>query len=167
MSLDALNGNGAMVAKLRDAGACPNAANAGGETVLMTSARTGKVEAVKLLLDRGANVNAKDPEHSQTPLMWAVIENNLDVAKLLIERGADINAHTAVTVTKGEFTLARAGGGPGTTLQRAKPSAGGGMNALLFAIREGHLDMVSMLLDKGADIHWSSGNRTSPIVIAL
>ncbi|HEY7389001.1 MAG TPA: ankyrin repeat domain-containing protein [Bryobacteraceae bacterium] len=167
MCLAAMNGDAAMIAVLLNAGADPNAANEGGETVLMTAARTGKVEAIKLLLDRGANVNAEDPEHAQTALMWAVIENHLDAAKLLIARGADINAHTAASMVKGEFTLARAGGGPGTTLQRARPSAGGGMTPLLFAIRNGNLEAIKLLLDSGADIHESSANRTSPLVIAL
>jgi len=167
LSLAATNGNAAMIAKLLDAGADPNAVNQGGETVLMTASRTGNAEAVQLLLDRGANVNATDPEHAQTPLMWAVIEKHLDVARLLIARGADVNAHTRVSTIPGEFTLARPGGGPGTTLQRAHPSPSGGMTALLFAIREGNLDATRLLLDSGADIHCSSGNRTSPLVIAL
>ena len=167
LSLAATNGNATMIAKLLDAGADANAVNQGGETVLMTASRTGNVEAVKLLLGRGADVNAKDPEHAQTPLMWAVIEKHLDVARLLIARGADVNAHTRVSVVPGEFTLARPGGGPGTTLQRAHPSPSGGMTALLFAIRDGNLEGTRLLLDSGADIHCSSGNRTSPLVIAL
>jgi uncharacterized protein len=167
LSIAAMNGNAAMIAKLLDAGADPNAANQGGETVLMTASRTGNVEAAKLLLDRGANVNAKDPEHAQTPLMWAVVEKHLDIARLLIARGADINVHTTVSTIPGEFSLARPGGGPGTTLQRAHPSASGGMTALLFAVREGDLDATKLLLDSGADIHSYSGNRTSPLVIAL
>jgi ankyrin repeat protein len=167
ISLAAMNGSAAMIKKLLDAGADPNTANQGGETVLMTASRTGNLESVKLLLDRGANVNAKDLEHAQTSLMWAVIEKHLDVAGLLIAGGADVNAHTNVSMTPGEFTLARPGGGPGTTLQRARPTASGGMTALLFAVREGNLDATRLLLDRGADINLPSGNRTSPLVIAL
>ena len=124
MNLAAMNGNAAMIRKLLDAGADPNTANPGGETALMTAARTGKVDAVTLLLDRGANVNAKDTVHAQTALMWAVLENHADMVKLLLARGADINAHTNVTMPKGEYVPARAGGasGNGIIRQRALPT---------------------------------------------
>ena len=99
--------------------------------------------------------------------MWAVLDNHLEVAKLLMAHGAEVNARTNVSMIRGEFTLARPGGGPGTTLQRARPTPSGGMTALLFAIREGNLDATKLLLDRGADIHASSGNHTPPLVIAL
>ena len=38
---------------------------------LMTCARAGDAAAVKALLARGADVNAKEREHQQTALMWA------------------------------------------------------------------------------------------------
>jgi ankyrin repeat protein len=53
----------------------------------------GDVNAVRLLLDHGANVNAVDPL-GRTALMYAAASDllPLDVVKLLVERGADINA---------------------------------------------------------------------------
>src|SRR5580658_3665355 len=169
MALAATNGNPAMIRRLLDAGADPNSANPGGETALMTAARTGKVDAVTLLLDRGANVNAKDTVHAQTALMWAVLENHPDMVKLLLARGADINAHTAVMIPKGEYVPARAGGacGSGIIRQRALPTADGGMTPLLFAIRDGNVEMTRLLLARGADIGQPSGNKTSPLLIAL
>ena len=169
MALAATNGNPAMIRRLLDAGADPNSANPGGETALMTAARTGKVDAVTLLLDRGANVNAKDTVHAQTALMWAVLENHADMVKLLLARGADVNAHTNVTVPKGEYVPARAGGasGNGIIRQRALPTADGGMTPLLFAVRDGNTEMTRLLLEHGADIQQSSGNKTSPLLIAL
>jgi ankyrin repeat protein len=169
MVLAATNGNAGMLRKLLDAGADPNSANPGGETALMTAARTGSIEAVMLLLDRGATVNAKDTVHAQTALMWAVLENHADIVKLLLARGADINAHTNVTVPKGEYVPARAGGaaGSGIIRQRALPTPDGGMTPLLFAVRDGNAEMARLLLDDGADINESSGNHTSPMVIAL
>ena len=44
-----------------------------------------------LLIDRGADVNAKD-NFQQTPLYTAAIFGNIDTAKLLIDRGADVNS---------------------------------------------------------------------------
>ncbi len=40
----------------------------------MEASRTGNVEAMKVLLDHGADVNAKKPARNDTPLMWAADE---------------------------------------------------------------------------------------------
>src|SRR3984957_10493437 len=169
INLAATNGSAAMIRKLLDAGVDANSANPGGETALMTAARTGKVDAVTLLLDRGAAVNAKDSVHGQTALMWAVLENHADTVQLLLTRGADINAHTNVTLTKGEYVPARpaAASGNGIIRQRALPTLNGGMTPLLFAIRDGNVPMMRLLLDRGADVNQASGNHTSPLIIAL
>ena len=54
-------GNAAMIEALLNAGADPKTlTTADGETVLMTAARTGNVEAVKVLLSHGADVNARE-----------------------------------------------------------------------------------------------------------
>jgi ankyrin repeat protein len=154
IGLAALNGNAAMLRRLLDAGADPDTATPGGETALMTAARTGNVDAVTLLLDRRANVNAKDTARAQTALMWAVTENHPDIVKLLVARGANVNAQTIVSIPKGEYVPARAGGasGPGIIRQRALPKADGGMSSLLFAVRDGNTEMTRLLLELGADI---------------
>ena len=169
MNLAATNGGAAMIRKLLDGGADANTATPSGETALMTAARTGSLDAVTLLLDRGGNVNASETMHGQTALMWAVLENHPDMVKLLLTRGAEINAHTKVTRPKGEYVPARAGGASGTGIirQRALPTADGGMTPLLFAVRDGNVDMIRLLLDHGADLGQSSGNHTSPLLIAL
>jgi len=169
LSIAGMDGNPNVIAILLNAGVDPNSANAGGETALMTASRTGKIDAVKLLIERGADVNAKDSEHAQTALMWAVIENHIDVINLLLARGADIHARTTVIAPRGEYVPARPGNGsgPGLIRQRALPTPNGGMTPLLFAVRDGNFEVTKMLLDHGADIHCSSGNHTSPIVLAL
>jgi ankyrin repeat protein len=169
MSLAALNGNAAIMRALLQAGADPNTATPGGETALMTAARTGNAEAVTLLLDRGADVNASDTTRAQTAMMWAVTENHADIVKLLAARGADVNARTKVSIPKGEYTPARAGGasGNGIIRQRALPKADGGMTPLLFAVRDGNVALTRLLIEVGADLKQSSGNHTSPLLIAL
>jgi ankyrin repeat protein len=169
IGLAALNGNAAMLRRLLDAGADPNTATPGGETALMTTARTGNAEAVTLLLDRKADVNAKDAVRAQTALMWAVTENHPDIVKLLVARGASVNAQTQIKTPRGEYVPARAGGasGQGIIRQRALPTKDGGMSPLLFAVRDGNVAMTRLLLELGADINQASGNHTSPLLIAL
>ena len=47
-----------------------------------------------MLLDHGADVNAKETLRGTTPLMWAADEGHAAAVKLLIERGADIKARS-------------------------------------------------------------------------
>ena len=42
-----------------------------------------------MLLDRGADVNARERYKGQTALMWAAAERHAAVVELLLERGAD------------------------------------------------------------------------------
>jgi ankyrin repeat protein len=63
---------------------------------LTNTAALGDVNAVRLMLDHGANVNAVDPL-GRTPLMYAAASDllPLEEVKLLVERGADVNARDA------------------------------------------------------------------------
>src|SRR5437667_4523551 len=60
----------------------------------MMASRTGNVEAMKGLLDHGADVNAKETLRGTTPLMWAADEPHPAAVQLLIQRGADIKARS-------------------------------------------------------------------------
>ena len=60
LSLAAINGNaGVMEALLRGRSGSRTTHGPKGETVLMTAARAGNADVVRLLLARGADVNAK------------------------------------------------------------------------------------------------------------
>jgi ankyrin repeat protein len=61
----------------------------GGATPLMNAAAFGSLDAMRLLVDAGANVNARSYARA-TALMWAVAD--LARVRLLVERGADVNA---------------------------------------------------------------------------
>ena len=169
LALAATNGNAAMIERLLQAGADANAVNPEGETALMTAARTGVVDAVKVLLSHNANVNAKENTHGQTALMWAALENHPEVVKLLLAKGADINAHsTSTPAPKPAVVWApNRAAGVGITRLRARPAAGGGFNALLFAARDGNLEMTRFLLDNGAGVNERSANGTTPLLAAI
>lgn len=171
--LASVNGNASMIGALLQGGADPNTANPGGETALMTAARTGRADAVALLLDRGAAVNAKEGVRGQTALMWAVLENHPAVVTLLLAHGAEVDAQTTVSVPDGTTGAPQAASGdigahgPGIYRSRAVPSPSGGMTPLLFAAREGNLEMARRLIEAGADVNRPAANGTAPLVVAI
>ena len=50
---------------------------------------------MRVLIDHGAQVNAKETLRGTTPLMWAADEGHADAIKLLLQRGADIAAKSS------------------------------------------------------------------------
>ena len=165
------NGNPAMVKAMLDAGAQPNAASADGATALMTAAVSGSAETVTLLLTRGALVNARESAHQQTALMFAAAENRAAVITALAAHGADLEAATKVVALEDEKLDDN--GNPLPKTEASSTVTGGnkvmgGMTALLFAAREGHLDAVRALVAAGANVNQlSAGDQSSPLVIAV
>lgn len=62
----------------------------GGMTPLLYAARDGSLEAARLLLANGADLEVREA-NGITPLLMALLNNQLDVATLLIDHGAAIN----------------------------------------------------------------------------
>ena len=99
----------------------------------MMAARTGNVEAMKVLLDHGADVNAKETLRGTTPLMWAADEGHAAAVQLLIERGADIKAQSNPAPRGRGPALGKAndprqggrGAGRGARGREASPDLGG------------------------------------------
>ncbi|PVH90997.1 ankyrin, partial [Periconia macrospinosa] len=80
---------------------------------------------VKLLLDKGADLEWKDYNTSWTPLLVAVENEHEGVVKLLLDKG-------------------------GVSLESKNNEHG--RTPLLWAARNGHEAVVKLLLDKGADL---------------
>jgi ankyrin repeat protein len=169
--LAAVNGNPKVLSLLLRAGADPNTTMTGGETVTMTAARTGNAEALKALIEAGADVGVKDAR-GQTALMWAAARNNAAAITALVDAGADLTVRTSNPPQGGMrggtfnsppptgFTAllfaVRAGS---LDAVRALLDAGANVNdvlsdgqsALVLAAANAHWDVVSHLLDRGAD----------------
>ena len=64
-----------------------------GATPLHMAVASGQLGAAKLLLEKGANIEARSADdHNGTPLHWAAFVGQLECVKFLIEKGAKLNA---------------------------------------------------------------------------
>jgi ankyrin repeat protein len=59
-----------------------------GMTALHIIAGQGTVDAARWLLDRGADIHARDREFESTPLAWSARAGREDMARFLLSRGA-------------------------------------------------------------------------------
>ncbi|MGE3508062.1 MAG: ankyrin repeat domain-containing protein [Vicinamibacterales bacterium] len=158
ISLAAVNGNAGILTQLLKAGADAGTTLPGGETVLMTAARTGSVDAVRTLLAHGAAVNARESRRGQTALMWAAARNNTDVMRVLLENGADLAAHTA-NESAGVGRVSESG----NTFSAPAPTS---FTALFFAVRAGHIPAVKLLIAAGADVNETLSDGQSVLIVA-
>jgi uncharacterized protein len=152
LSLAATNRNAAMAEALLKAGADASA------NVLMTAARTGNPEIVRLLIQHGADVNAKGETYGETALDWAAQENHAEAAQVLIAHGADVNART-------------------NPLERAKDRFGlegvltilphGTWTPLMYAARQGSLETARALVAGGASLNLTDTDSSTALVLAI
>jgi len=68
----------------------PKNLDTGGLTPLLYAARENCMACVKVLLDKGADINLPDPD-GVSPLLLSIMNANWDIAKHLILGGADVN----------------------------------------------------------------------------
>jgi ankyrin repeat protein len=138
-----------------DAGAGPVAGlkAQGGITPLMQAALYGSVDDMRLLLDTGAEVDARS-DAGATALMWAT--HDIAKVRLLLDHGANLNAASDHGRTPLMVAAGRAGAAPVVTLllQRgANPSSKGADSATLAeASLVGDLVVTRALIDAGADV---------------
>ena len=97
------------------------------DEALTWAARNGRVEALELLIERGASVEAD--VYRGTALSWAAACGRVAVIRRLVELGADPSRRTTF-------------GGPGH---------GEGTTALHLAAQNGDMDAIRALLELGAD----------------
>jgi ankyrin repeat protein len=63
----------------------------GGWTGLHEAAACGHLATVRLLIDRGADANAREAGDNTTPLHWAAAHGHIDVVRALLDAGSDVH----------------------------------------------------------------------------
>lgn len=122
---------------LLNAGADVNTAEDHGVTPLALACENASVPMVEKLLAAGATAGATQ-SNGVTPLMTAARTGNVAVAEALLAHGASVNSAT-------------------TTIQQT---------ALMWAVAEGHADMVRVLIAADADVQARSARGFTPLLFA-
>lgn len=100
-----------------------NAHDIEGRTALIYAASRGYVQAVGILLKKGADVNATR-SHNWSALMHATLSGHTKIVDMLIKAGADINIKSK-----------------------------SGINALIIASGKNYVDIVNILIKAGIDVN--------------
>ena len=104
------------------------------------------IDLVNLCIDKGANVNCY--VNGSTPLEVAVRRNNIKLVKLLLEKGANISCNLALAISKGHTEIINL-----LLEEEAKEDNGILDNALMSAVEQHNIEMVKLLLEKGANVN--------------
>ncbi len=137
----------------RPAGSNAPAQSDPARTPLLKAVKEGRLNQVRALVDKGADVNLRTPSGS-TPLMFAADGNRLDIVRFLLKRGADVNAKNGANNTA--LIYASIKGHTGVSKELLKYKADVNVkninkgDALIFAVLNKKPDMVRILLKSGA-----------------
>ncbi|KAM3548408.1 hypothetical protein ARSEF4850_009431, partial [Beauveria asiatica] len=132
---------------------------------LLRVAEEGQEAVVRLLLEKGAEIEAKAKySYGRTALGWAARHGHAAVVQLLLEKGADYEAKDGFGQTalgwaahQGHEAVVRLLLEKGAEIE-AKES---GQTALWWAAYQGHEAVVRLLLEKGAEIEAKETGHTA------
>jgi tetratricopeptide (TPR) repeat protein len=134
---------------------------------LLTAARTGDTAKVQQLLDKGANIEAKN-EYGSTALVLAARDGQIEVVRLLLNKGANIEAkdkddYTALLLSaiRGNTEVVKLLLDKGANIEGKERR---GNTPLYAAASKGKVEVVKLLLDKGANIEATDNNGWTPLM---
>jgi ankyrin repeat protein len=136
---------------------------------LLTAAAQGHTDSARLLLENGANVNAKNP-HGESALILAAKYGHTGIVKRLLEAGAKINAMNKFGQTS---LILSAKNGHSDTVKTLLESGANvndkdlnGKTALIVSAKNGHTYTVETLLEKNADTNVQDKNGKTALMLS-
>lgn len=151
----ARKGDIAAVKAILDKGISPDAKWRYGMTALFPACDRGHLEVVKLLLERGANVNVSDRFYNATPITWALNKDHLEIVMFLLEKGAQNSPRVLnMGIEKGHTGLVR------TSLAKGGLQPPVLTASLIRATRAGNAEIVELLKGAGATPPFATDEAT-------
>lgn len=98
----------------------------------------GRIEIIEILLETGADVNARNPLWTSTPLMAATSGGHVKAVRFLIDYGADLEAKDSL-----------------------------GRNCLFTAVEFRYRKILQVLLNAGADVNVNDNWGVTPLMCAV
>ncbi|KAI9805277.1 MAG: hypothetical protein M1833_005730 [Piccolia ochrophora] len=143
-------------------------------SALQYASMGGHLAVVRILLERGADINAPG-DYFGTALQAAAFSGSESIVGLLLDHNADINKQGGQASSQGATPLKAACSRGHTNIVRLllergadiDVSCGAYSNALQSAAFNGNETITKILLDKGANINASSGNDMNALDAAI
>jgi ankyrin repeat protein len=161
---------------LIDKGADVNAKNRTDETPIYTAINFKHWDAVKLFLERGADLKAEHKHTKLTPLAYALAQRNteMEVIKLLVEKGADVNATDTQGLTPLTSILTKSNNKQVLETAKYLMEHGADINAKTkngmhvfewIVARNANIapEILKFLIEKSNKIDWSKSQERHPI----
>jgi len=120
--------------------------NITGQTALFMATLKDRVDVVKFLIRKGAQVNVQN-RYGVSPLLLCAESGNFELVKALVDAGADVNISP-----KGQL---------------AEENLLAGQTPLLGAAKKGHLEICEYLIKNGCDVNAATMTGTTPLCTAV
>ncbi|KAM0796953.1 ankyrin repeat-containing domain protein [Usnea florida] len=174
-------GNINIVECLFKAGADVNIVHGVHSTALRAAVLGGHEDLVGILIARGADVNLRSKDEDDSVLHLALKSGNPTILKALLAAGAETNIkpfdeeHILITACKiGDAALVETLLGSGVNVNVSEARSGRRSKIvteeatpLNAACSGGHLSVVRLLLDYGADVERTSDSSATPLMVAV
>ena len=135
---------------------------------LFLAAKEGRTDTVKTLLDKGADINAKN-SNGWTALMLATLGGCKNIVEVLVNKGADVNKKNNKGMTA-LMVAANKGLTPPPTVQalldKMMSKSQGSVPSFMLEEVNGYKSIVMILLNKGADVNKKNNNGWTALMFA-
>ncbi|MGB7925158.1 MAG: ankyrin repeat domain-containing protein [Pyrinomonadaceae bacterium] len=137
---------------------------------VVKAAMDDDLDALRKLLDAGANVNTVDENYGLTALAMAAGNGNLEMVQLLLWYGADVNAKGP----RGNTALMNLSGRSTAEVARALINAGAnvalqdedGDTALILLASDNNTEVLQALIDAGASVNTKNKQGQTALMLA-